>query len=212
MRLGRAGPEVVDQMTRDADLKALVRERMQRTGESYTAAREALLAQEPPGRSAADVPDSGAPEGVGPGAREGISPGTQAPASDPVADKAIRSFFDGDRLRSIPTKRRARAAVLMHVLLRFERGRDYPEREVNDILRTVHDDISSLRRELVDYRWLTRADGIYRVVDEVPSRSRDELQEVPADEAVRLARVPVAGPAAAVNADDEPSGDPQSQR
>lgn len=116
-----------------------------------------------------------------------------AAASDPVADKAIRSFVDGGRLRSIPSRRRARAAVLMHVLLRFERGRDYPEREVNDILRTVHDDISSLRRELVDYRWLTRAGGIYRVADEVPSRTPDELQEVPADEARRLALVPRAG-------------------
>lgn len=65
--------------------------------------------------------------------------------------------------------------------------------EVNDILRTVHDDISSLRRELVDYRWLTRAGGIYRVADEVPSRTPDELQEVPADEARRLALVPRAG-------------------
>lgn len=156
-------------MTQDADLKRLVRARMERTGENYTTAREALLAEPLPGT----VP---APDAV--------------PASDPVADKAIRSFFDGERLRSIPTRRRARAAVLMHLLTRFERGRDYPEREVNDILRTAHDDISTLRRELVDYRWLRRADGIYRVTDQVPERYPSELQEVPADEADRLARVP----------------------
>jgi hypothetical protein len=109
---------------------------------------------------------------------------------DAAADKAVRTFFDGDRLRSVPTRRRARAAVLMHLLTRFERGRDYPEREVNDILRTAHDDISTLRRELVDYRWLLRDAGIYRVADEVPPRSVDEAQEVPADEAERLERVP----------------------
>ncbi|WP_134774548.1 DUF2087 domain-containing protein [Ornithinimicrobium flavum] len=110
--------------------------------------------------------------------------------ADATADKALRTFFDGDRLRSIPTRRRARAAVLMHLLTRFERGRDYPEREVNDILRTAHEDVSTLRRELVDYRWLVRADGVYRVVDEVPRRSADEAQEVPTDEAERLGRVP----------------------
>lgn len=114
--------------------------------------------------------------------------------SDAAADKAVRTFFDGDRLRAVPTRRRARAAVLMHLLARFERGRDYPEREVNDILRTAHEDFPTLRRELVDYRWLRRANGIYRVADAVPSRSPDELQEVPADEEVRLARVPVRRP------------------
>lgn len=155
-------------MTRDADFKARVRARMERTGENYTTAREAVLATPP------------------------RSPSTRP--TDGSADKAVRSFFDGDRLRSIPTKRRVRAAVLMHLLLRFERGRDYPEREVNEILRTAHPDISTLRRELVDYRWLRRAEGIYRVVDDVPGRSPDELQEVPADEAARLARVPVRRP------------------
>lgn len=156
---GTGEPELVE-MTRDADFKALVRERMARTGETYTAARTALEAT------------------------------PEAASVDDAAEKAIRSFFDGERLTSIPTRRRPRAAVLMHLLGRFERGRDYAEREVNDILRTAHEDISTLRRELVDYRWLTRADGIYRVTDEVPARSVNEAQEVPTDEAHRLARLP----------------------
>ncbi|WP_151526860.1 DUF2087 domain-containing protein [Serinicoccus kebangsaanensis] len=151
-------------MTTDADLKARVRERMARTGENYTAARAALLT-EPPRRAL-------------------------VVETDLVADKAVRSFFDGDRLRSIPTRRRARAAVLMELLTRFERGREYAEREVNEILATAHEDVASLRRELVDYRWVRRADGIYRVVDEVPERHAQEAQEVPSDEVARLARVP----------------------
>lgn len=170
-------------MTQDADLKRLIRARMGRTGENYTTAREAVLAEPAPERSGPDRAD------VTPAAPEGPPPST----SDAVADKAIRSFFDGERLRSIPTRRRARAAVLMHLLSRFERGRDYPEREVNDILSAAHDDVATLRRELVDYRWLQRADGIYRVTDEVPERYPGELQEVPADEAARLARLPRAG-------------------
>ncbi|QFG68114.1 DUF2087 domain-containing protein [Ornithinimicrobium pratense] len=174
-------------MTRDADFKARVRGRMERTGENYTTAREAVLAEPPPSRPAGGRAD------VDPPPSRTVAPSVDL-TSDPAADKAVRSFFDGDRLRSIPTKRRARAAVLMYLLLRFERGRDYPEREVNEILRTAHPDISTLRRELVDYRWLRRAGGIYRVVDEVPGRSPDELQEVPADEAARLARVPVRRP------------------
>lgn len=174
-------------MTRDADLKAMVRARMGRTGENYTTAREAVLREPSPARPAGGtvanpVVDKAADTMGDPGAEQ---------VGDPAADKAVRSFFDGDRLRSIPTKRRARAAVLMHLLGRFERGRDYPEVEVNEVLRTAHADISTLRRELVDYRWLRRGEGIYRVADEVPERSANERQEVPADEAARLAGVPV---------------------
>ena len=127
----------------------------------------------------------------------------EAPAPDAVAEKAIRSFFDGEHLTSIPTRRRPRAAVLMHLLSRFERGRDYPEREVNEILRTAHPDIATLRRELVDYRWLRRDHGIYRVTDEVLRRGPDEAQEVPRDEAARLARLPRADAARAQRAPRE---------
>lgn len=150
-------------MTHDADLKRLVRTRMEQTGENYTTARGAVLAT--PATSPADPP------------------------TDEVADKAIASFFNGERLTSIPTRRRPRAAVLMHLLTFFERGRDYPEREVNAILRTAHEDVATLRRELVDYRWLRRDNGIYRVTDEVPRRGPDEAQEVPRDEPARLARL-----------------------
>lgn len=167
-------------MTHDADLKRLVRARMATTGENYTTARAALVRQEP------SPPD---PE-------HGSTP-------DPVAQKAIRSFFEGERLTSIPTRRRPRAAVLMHLLLRFERGRDYPEREINEILRTAHPDIATLRRELVDYRWLRREHGIYWVTEEVPRRGPDEAQEVPRDEAARLAQVPRADAAPAQRAPRE---------
>lgn len=68
-------------------------------------------------------------------------------------------------------------------------GRVYPEREVNDILREVNPDVSTLRRELIDYRWLHRADGRYWVAEEVPERVGSEAQEVPSDEAARLARL-----------------------
>jgi hypothetical protein len=78
-------------------------------------------------------------------------------------DKTLRAFFDGERLRSIPAKRRARVVVLLELLRRFESGRTYAEHEVNDLLRASHDDVASLRRELVDYRYLERADGRYWV-------------------------------------------------
>ncbi|HEU0115563.1 MAG TPA: metalloregulator ArsR/SmtB family transcription factor, partial [Thermomicrobiales bacterium] len=69
-------------------------------------------------------------------------------------DRVLRAFFDGERLRSIPAQRKKRVMVLQRLLERFAPGRDYPEREVNDLLRLAHDDVATLRRELVDYGFL----------------------------------------------------------
>ena len=62
---------------------------------------------------------------------------------DAAQAKVVATFFDGERLRSIPTKRKARVAVLLELLRRFEPGRRYAEREVNDILRQAHDDVAA---------------------------------------------------------------------
>lgn len=105
------------------------------------------------------------------------------PAQDAFHAKTVRTFFDGERLKQIPAKRRARVAVLVELLKRFEPGVRYSEPEVNALLRTAHDDVALLRRELVDYRYLKREFGYYWVTDEVPERSANEAQEVPAGEA-----------------------------
>ena len=52
--------------------------------------------------------------------------------------------------------------MLLEVLTRFEPGRDYSEKEVNEVLRGVHEDVAYLRRELVEHHYLERADGRYR--------------------------------------------------
>jgi biotin operon repressor len=114
----------------------------------------------------------------------------RAPAADatPVAGpaddraKVIRNFFDGERLRSIPAKRKQRVIVLQHLLTRFEPGREYPEREVNEILGAAHEDYASLRRELVDYGYLTRDRGMYAVSRSLPERSIRFQDEIPAGE------------------------------
>ena len=60
---------------------------------------------------------------------------------------------------------------------------------MNDVLRAAHDDVASLRRELVDYRYLAREGGVYWVNPEVPVRDANEAQEVPAGEADWLREV-----------------------
>lgn len=80
-------------------------------------------------------------------------------------ERVLASFFRDGRLLKLPTGDRRRDVVLDEIARAFEPERAYPEREVNDILRRYHDDYATLRRWLVDLRYLTREHGIYRVRD-----------------------------------------------
>ena len=84
-------------------------------------------------------------------------PGEYAPDRE-----LLRRFFGADgRLLTMPTRHLKRLSVLDHVAQRFELGRTYDEREVDAILKAVHEDHAALRRYLVDDGFLTREAGVY---------------------------------------------------
>lgn len=103
--------------------------------------------------------------------------------------KVIRDFFDGQRLKQIPAQRKKRVIVLQHLAAEFDPARSYPEREVNDILRAAHEDYATLRRELVDYGFMTRDHGVYQVARKLPNRSAHVAQEITGDETEWLRRL-----------------------
>lgn len=85
--------------------------------------------------------------------------------------KVLRDYLVDDRLKTIPTQRKKRDVILRHLARQFEPDRVYSEKEVNAILVDYHDDVATLRRELVadNARLLTRANGVYRRVETVDS-------------------------------------------
>jgi biotin operon repressor len=93
-------------------------------------------------------------------------------------DRVLRDFFDGERLRRIPAQRKKRVVVLRKLLERFERGRIYSERQVNELLGRAHEDVATLRRELVMYGFMERERGVYRVAEQLPEYSRNIAQEL----------------------------------
>jgi hypothetical protein len=145
-------------VTRDSDFKRVVRARMADTGESYTVARAAILQQDSAAYGAARTEQ----------------------------ERLVARLFTDGRLAQVPAKRKTRAGALLEVLTRFDRDRDYSEPQVNEVLLEVHEDFAYLRRELVNYRYLERADGVYRVVGRAPERAAIEVQEIPAWEAAWL--------------------------
>ncbi len=74
----------------------------------------------------------------------------------------LRNFVEEGRLRSLPARAALRRVVLEYLADRFEPGRAYAEREVNELLGAFHDDYATLRRLLVDERLLERSGGVYR--------------------------------------------------
>jgi hypothetical protein len=91
-------------------------------------------------------------------------PGDEGPGADAHAyeRKVMAAFFDGDRLRQIPLRSdKKKIVVLRRLAQEFALGQRYSEREVSAILARFHPDFASLRRLLVDFRFLVRAQGIY---------------------------------------------------
>ncbi|GAB2702634.1 DUF2087 domain-containing protein [Kitasatospora kifunensis] len=71
--------------------------------------------------------------------------------------QSVAALFRHGRLTAIPRRTAPRAALLDHLATSlFEPAREYSEPEVNEALRTVHDDCSALRRYLVETGRLTR--------------------------------------------------------
>jgi hypothetical protein len=157
-------------VTRNPDFKHVVRSRMAETGETYTVARAALEQQAPP-RMATP---------------RGTTDQTAYDAARREQERLVGRLFTDGRLAQIPAKRKTRAGALLEVLTRFEPGRVYTEPEVNEVLLGVHEDFAYLRRELVNYHYLERAEGRYRVVAQTPERAPIERQEIPDWEAVWL--------------------------
>ncbi|MBM7109045.1 hypothetical protein SAM19_02433 [Brevibacillus laterosporus] len=75
----------------------------------------------------------------------------------------LRTYFpnglDG-MIKEFPLKEKRKAAILHHIVGRFERNKLYTEKEVNAILTTVYNDYAILRRYLIEYGYMDRkADG-----------------------------------------------------
>jgi ArsR family transcriptional regulator, arsenate/arsenite/antimonite-responsive transcriptional repressor len=88
---------------------------------------------------------------------------------DAFREKVLEAFLKRGRLVTIPAQRKKRQIVLERLVQEFAPDRDYPEREVNQILVEFHDDVATLRREMVGYKLMKRAAGIYRrIADRAP--------------------------------------------
>jgi biotin operon repressor len=69
------------------------------------------------------------------------------------------------KLKVIPAQRKKREVVLRYILKSFQPEVHYTENQVNEILGRFHDDTATLRREMIVYKMMKRAEGEYWRID-----------------------------------------------
>lgn len=91
-----------------------------------------------------------------------------------IIDKQLQNFIDDEgRLKRYPAKFKIQISALFYLASKFEHGKRYTEKEVNEILQKWHifEDWCLLRRELCDRQFLGREKNctFYWIEDKQPT-------------------------------------------
>lgn len=78
-------------------------------------------------------------------------------------EKVVKSFFEGGKLKSIPTTRSKRELILRHLVSKLEPNRVYSEKELNKFISEFHPDVCTIRREFIINKLMVRNSGKYKV-------------------------------------------------
>jgi ArsR family transcriptional regulator len=89
---------------------------------------------------------------------------------DAYRKKVLATFLRRGRLTRIPAQRKKRRIILERIVEQFEPEREYSEREVNHILLDFHEDVATLRREMIANGLMEREHDVYWRVSGQPAR------------------------------------------
>ena len=92
-------------------------------------------------------------------------------------EKALKTYMNTDgSLKQIPAREKKKIIILREIMKRFEPGREYTEKEVNQILKEIYaEDFPSIRRALIEYGFMDRTDdcSAYRAAGILPDGGND---------------------------------------
>lgn len=83
------------------------------------------------------------------------------PRPTDAREMVLDTYMRGGKIQALPRKQEQLIVILDEVALRFEADKPYTEREVNVILEELNEDYCTVRRDLVDFGYMTRSKGIY---------------------------------------------------
>ena len=76
--------------------------------------------------------------------------------------KVINEFTNHDgSIKVLPAQRKKMDVILGYIVKVFDLGKNYSEKEVNESLKVFNEDFATLRRELIDIKYMARQNGEY---------------------------------------------------
>ncbi len=82
------------------------------------------------------------------------------------SEKSVLNHFIVDgKLKEIPVQQKKQLVVLRFFVKLFETGSQYTEKRVNEMLKQYHPDCASLRRMLIEFKFMARRKGLYWVLE-----------------------------------------------
>jgi len=85
---------------------------------------------------------------------------SEGQSEDAYERKVLTSFLDREgRIKAFPAQDKKFQVLLRHVLKSFEPGKKYSEKEVNEIMLRFNEDTASLRRGMIEYKYMAREGG-----------------------------------------------------
>ena len=77
--------------------------------------------------------------------------------------KVLKSFMPEGTCKALPAQIKKRMIIYEEIIRRFDPKRSYTEPEVNEVIRQVHEDFCSVRRDFIGLGWMHRKDGVYYI-------------------------------------------------
>lgn len=83
------------------------------------------------------------------------------PAENAWERKVLQTFVENGRITAIPSRYKKRQVILNWLVEKFERDRQYSEKELSEMLQVYHPDYAALRRYFIETGLMAREKGIY---------------------------------------------------
>ena len=76
-------------------------------------------------------------------------------------EKVLANYFKNGvegPIDIFPSKEKKKYIIAQEIMRRFHVEKNYTEKEVNEVLKTAYGDFATIRRFLIDYRFLNRSE------------------------------------------------------
>ena len=84
--------------------------------------------------------------------------------NEKLRQSVLNAFYTEDgKLRSIPSQYKKKLIVLEQLAARLERGKKYTEKEINEFIKTYHEDFATIRREFIMQHYMYREKEVYEL-------------------------------------------------